>query len=94
MEERTIQELINYCSDDTGCSEDEVRRVIDVFLDKITCELSQGNTVDLGNDFGSFFVRLRSGIDNLKEHSPRLPKDSRYKVFFREKSGMKKRMKL
>lgn len=91
---RRIEHLISYCSEKTGYDEKEIGSVIEVFLDKIACELAQGNTVDLGNDFGTFFVRLRTGEDSLDENSPRSPKNSRYKTFFRENKGMKKRMKL
>ncbi len=69
-----------------------MENVIAAFLAEITGKLSQGHTVDLGEEFGVFSVRLQT--DYLAENSPRNPKDSRYKVIFRENNGMKRRLKV
>lgn len=87
-----MEEMLEYCSEVTGCDEKVVEKVVDAFLDKIVEELSQGNSVDLGKEFGIFSAKLRTS--HLQEGSPRTPKDSRYKVVFRENSGMKRRLKV
>lgn len=87
-----MEELLQYCSAETGCEKAEVEAVIRAFLDKIVEELSQGNTVDLGDDFGIFSVSLRTG--DSQKGSPRTPKASRYRTFFRENKGMRRRLKL
>lgn len=87
-----MEEVLKYCSEVTGCEEQIVQKVVDAFLDKIVDELAQGNSVDLGKEFGMFTTKLRTSC--RQENSPRTPKDSRYKVIFRENSGMKKRLKI
>ena len=87
-----MEELFQYCTAQTGLEKNEVEAVIDVFLDKIVEELSRGNTVDLGDDFGVFTVKLRVG--SVPEGSPRTPKASRYRAVFRENKGMRRRLKL
>lgn len=87
-----LEELLQYCSEETGYEKQEVETIIGCFLDKITQELSEGQSVDLGACFGVFSVKLRSGI--LPEGSPRTPKDSRYRVVFREGNHLRKRLKL
>lgn len=87
-----MEQLMQQCSIKTGYEETVVENVIAAFLAEITGELSQGHTVDLGEDFGVFSVKLRT--DHLAENSPRNPKDSRYKVIFRENNGMKRRLKI
>lgn len=87
-----MDEMLEYCSEVTGCEEQVVEKVVDAFLGKIVDELSQGKSVDLGREFGIFSTKLRTA--HLQEGSPRTPKDSRYKVIFRENSGMKQRLKI
>lgn len=87
-----MNEMLEYCSRTTGYEEQVVEKVVDTFLSKIVDELSHGNSVDLGREFGKFSTKLRTS--HLQENSPRTPKDSRYKVVFRENSGMKKRLKI
>lgn len=87
-----MEEMLEYCSEVTGCEEQVVEKVVDAFLDKIVDELAQGRSVDLGKGFGIFSAKLRTA--HLQEGSPRTPKDSRYKVVFRENSGMKQRLKI
>lgn len=69
-----------------------VEKVISQFLEKITCELCEGHTVNLGDDFGIFSVKLRTA--NIVDNSPRTPKNGRLKVVFRENKGLKQRLKL
>ena len=87
-----MEELFQYCADRTGLEKSEVEAVINVFLDKIVETLSQGNTVDLGDDFGVFTVKLRTG--SVPETSPRTPKASSYRTIFRENKGMRRRLKV
>lgn len=87
-----MEELLQYCSMMTGYEKEEVESIVNAFLEKIVEELSEGNAVDLGKDFGIFTVKLRTS--NLQENSPRTPKDARYRTIFRENSGMKKRLKV
>lgn len=87
-----MRDLLQRCSEKTGYEEAAVEYIITEFLSEITSELSKGNTVDLGEDFGVFSVKLRT--DHLTENSPRTPKGSRYKVTFRENNGMKQRLKV
>ena len=87
-----MKQYIKMCSQKTGCEENVANEIIETFLDLIVEELSHGNTVDLGPEFGVFSARLRES--HLTENSPRTPKDSHYKVVFREGRGMQKRLKV
>lgn len=87
-----MNQYIEICSQKTGYAETVVEQVVAAFLDSIVSELSQGNTVDLGSEFGVFSTRLRES--HLADNSPRTPKDSRYKVVFREGKGLQKRLKV
>ena len=87
-----MDRLLQLCSNETGYDKQEVEAIIGCFLDKISQELSEGHTVDLGACFGIFSVKLRTGT--LQEGSPRTPKDSRYRVIFREGNHLRKRLKL
>lgn len=87
-----MDRLLQYCSKETGYEKQEVETIIGCFLDKISQELSEGHTVDLGACFGVFSVKLRSGT--LPEGSHRTPKDSRYRVVFRESNDLRQRLKL
>ena len=75
-----------------GCGREQAEQIIALFLSEIVEELAQGHKVDLGPEFGVFSVKLRTGA--AAEGSPRTPKDSRYKVIFRENSGMRKQLKI
>ena len=87
-----MEKILQYCSEETGYKQQEVETIIGCFLDKISQELSEGHTVDLGACFGIFSVKLRTGA--LQEGSPRTPKDSRYRVVFREGDHLRQRLKL
>ena len=87
-----MERLLQHCSTTTGYEQQAVAVIVTSFLDKIAQELSEGHTVNLGADFGTFSVKLRTGA--VQPGSPRTPKDSRYKVIFRENSGLKKRLKI
>lgn len=87
-----LKELLQNCSEATGVTEAQAEAVIRTFLDGIVSQLSKGKTVDLGDDFGVFTAQLRTG--EVREGSPRSPKASRYRVFFRENKGMRKKLKL
>ncbi len=87
-----MEKLLQYCSMATGYEQQTVAVIVNSFLDKIAQELSEGNTIDLGENFGTFSVKLRTGA--VQPGSPRTPKDSRYRVVFRENNGLKKRLKL
>lgn len=89
-----MEELLKYCSQATGYERQAVEAVIGSFLDKIAQELSEGHSVDLGKNFGTFSVKLRTGHEAIQKNSPRTPKESRYRIIFRENNGLKKRMKL
>lgn len=89
---KALERLLQYCSEETGYEQQEVEAIIGCFLDKISQELSEGHTVDLGACFGIFSVKLRTGT--LQEGSPRTPKDSRYRVVFREGNHLRQRLKL
>ena len=56
-----MERLLQYCSEETGYKQQEVETIIGCFLDKISQELSEGHTVDLGACFGIFSVKLRTG---------------------------------
>ena len=56
-----MERLLQYCSKETGYEKQEVETIIGCFLDKISQELSEGHTVDLGSCFGIFSVKLRTG---------------------------------
>ncbi len=87
-----MKELLQNCSKATGVTEAQAEAVIRTFLADIVSQLSKGNTVDLGDDFGIFTAQLRTG--EVRDGSPRSPKASRYRVFFRENKGMRKKLKL
>ncbi|MCB5714511.1 MULTISPECIES: HU family DNA-binding protein [Lactonifactor] len=87
-----MDNLLEVCSRKTGCGREQTEQIIALFLSEIVEELARGHKVDLGTEFGVFSVKLRTGA--VAEGSPRTPKDSRYKVVFRENSGMKQRLKI
>lgn len=87
-----MNQFAEKCSHEAGCTETVAEKVIEIFLEEVAEELSQGNTVDLGADFGVFSTRLREA--HLAQNSPRTAKDSRYKVVFREGRGLRKRLKI
>lgn len=86
-----MEEILERCIRETSCANGEAEEIIHIFLEMIVEELSLGHSVDLGEEVGEFSVRLRES--HLADNSPRTPKESRYKVVFREGSGMKKRLK-
>lgn len=85
-----MERILQYCGEETGYKQQE--SIIDCILDKISRELSDGHTVDLGTCFGIFNIKLRTGT--LQEGSLRTPKDSRYRMIFREGGHLRKRLKL
>lgn len=87
-----MKQLAEKCSRKAGCPEAVAEKVIEIFLESIAEELSQGNTVDLGVNFGVFSIRLREV--HLAEDSPRTGKSNRYKVVFREGRELRKRLKV
>jgi nucleoid DNA-binding protein len=87
----SLEELLQHCCQETGADRETVEKVVNTFLDGIVSELSQGNTVNLGEDFGTFSAAFRDG-GNVQANSPRTPKQSRYLTVFRENKGMKRRM--
>lgn len=87
-----LDNLLERCSRKAGCRREQAEQIIALFLSEIVEELAQGHKVDLGPEFGVFSVKLRTGA--AAEGSPRTPKDSRYKVIFRENSGMRKQLKI
>lgn len=86
-----MKDLLNKCSKNTGYDEKTVENVVTCFLDTIASDLCAGHTVDLGEDFGVFIIKKRIG--SISENSPCTPKASRYKVFFRESSKLRRRLK-
>lgn len=89
-----MEELLKYCSWVSGYEKQAVEAVRDSFLDKIMQEVSQGPSVDLGEGLGVFSVKMRTGYEAIQKNSPRAPKDSRYRILFRENNGLKKKMEL
>ena len=87
-----MEELLKRCCDETGLEKAVVETAVSSFLGQIVKELSQGHTVDLGKGFGVFTPKLRTS--HLQENSPRTPKDSRYKVVFREGAEMRQKLKV
>lgn len=87
-----MNELLAYCSHASGVDQQTVDTVIRCCFEYIVSELAKGNTVDLGDAFGTFVARLRK--PHLAESSPRTPKDTRYKVVFREGKEMAQRLKV
>lgn len=87
-----MKQFAERCSREAGCKESVAEKVIEIFLECIAEELSQGNPVDLGAEFGVFTTRLREA--HLAHNSPRTAKDSRYKVVFREGRELRKRLKI
>ena len=87
-----MNELAEHCNKVTGYAEIAAESIITQFLAGIANELSAGYEVNLGENFGSFSVRWRT--DRLAENSPRAPENSRYKVIFLEKNGLKQRLKV
>lgn len=87
-----MKEFAEKCSRKVGCPEAVAEKVIEVFLESVAEELAQGNTVDLGVNFGVFSTRLREA--HLAQDSPRTGKSSRYKIVFREGRGLRKRLKV
>lgn len=86
-----MEDLLRRCSMAAGCEISMTEAVVQSFLAGIAEELSKGNSVDLGENFGTFIVKLRDG--KPQEGSPRTPKEARYKVVFRENRGLKKKLK-
>ncbi len=74
------------------CSREQAGQVLDAILENMANALASGQTVDLGERFGVFEPRLREA--HLAPGSPRTPKDSRYKVVFREGKQLRKRLKV
>lgn len=91
MEEVDLKDLLHECSRNTGCDEKTVENVVTCFLNIIANRLSEGCTVDLGEKFGAFIIKERTG--SVPENSPRTPKSIRYKFFFRESSKLRHRLK-
>lgn len=87
-----LEELLQACGEETGCGPEMADRIVTCFLNRLVEELAMGQTVDLGREFGVFSVKLRTA--HLAENSPRTPKDSHYKVVFREGNGMAKKLKV
>ncbi len=85
-------QLITYSAAAADCSREQAVLLLDAMLDKMANELASGQTVDLGEGFGTFEPRLREA--HLAPGSPRTPKDSRYKVVFREGRNLRKRLKV
>lgn len=85
-----MKDLLFECSKNTGCDEDLVEKVVSCFLNIIANRLSKGRAVDLGDSFGAFIIRERTG--NV-ENSPHTHKTDRYKVCFREGKILKHRLK-
>lgn len=54
--------------------------------------LKDGESIDLGEDFGKLAVKKREY--KLNENSPKTPKDSVYIVSFKESSVFKKELKI
>lgn len=86
-----MKDLLYECSKNTGCDEKTVENVVTCFLSTVANRLSEGCAVDLGDDFGNFIIKERTG--SVPENSPRTPKASRSKVFFRESSELRRRLK-
>lgn len=86
-----MKDLLNKCSKNTGYDEKTVENVVKCFLDTIASDLCAGHAVDLGDNFGAFIIKERTG--SVPENSPRTPKASRSKVFFRESSELRRRLK-
>lgn len=87
-----LEEMLQMCEDTVGCDLKVINLIVKTFMDEIVKALSQGQTVNLGEDFGVFSVKLRT--PHLTENSPRTPKDIHYKVVFRESKGVKQRLKM
>lgn len=54
-------ELITITATSTECSQEDVQKIIDAFLDAIIRELRIRDRVELRTDFGSFVVRKKCG---------------------------------
>lgn len=87
-----MDELLQSCSEVTGYRKQDVEMIVGEFLEQIVQELAKGHSVDLVKGFGVFSVKLRTS--KLQENSPRTPKQSHYRVFFRENNGLRKRLKI
>lgn len=86
-----MKDLLNKCSKNTGYDEKTVENVVTCFLDTIASDLCAGHAVDLGDNFGAFIIKERN--ESVPENSHRTPITSRYKVFFRESSKLRRRLK-
>lgn len=54
-------ELITITATSTECSQENVQKIVDAFLDTIIRELRTRDRVELRTDFGSFVVRKKGG---------------------------------
>lgn len=86
-----MEELLQHCSQVTGYEKKVVENVVAQFLELIVQQLKNGHSVDLGESFGTFSVKMRA--PKLSENSPRTPKQIRSLVVFRENSGLRQRLK-
>lgn len=87
-----MEDLLCRCREISGFDESVVKVVVQTFLEQISLDLVAGKQVDLGDNFGVFVVKFRSG--KVQDGSPRTPRTAHYKVFFRENNGLKKRLTL
>lgn len=58
-------ELITITATSTECSQENVQKIVDAFLDAIIRELRIRDRVELRTDFGSFVVRKKGGAPVL-----------------------------
>lgn len=87
-----MEKILEACCADTGFEKSVVEAVTRSFLKQIADELVTGNSVDLGTDFGILLSKLR--VPHQSEQSVRTPKDSRYKVVFKESAVLRQRLKV
>lgn len=76
-----MKDLLYECSKNTGYDERTVEQVVNCFMNIIAARLYEGCAVDLGENFGTFFVKERTGYKT--ENAVGVSESGRYQVIFR-----------
>lgn len=85
------EELLQRVSDTSGVAVEDVERVYESMAECIIDALSEGDSVMLMPELGSFLSKLNDNTAR-NENSPRTPRNAVYKVRFRPGKTMEKRL--
>ena len=91
----TKKELILHICDETGLTKNQVSLMLHSYMDKVTNELSKGNTVVMRN-FGAFEVKMTKAklAHNPKSPEIKIPIPAKSVVRFKPSKHMKEQTEL